>query len=97
MWSTVARTERRGGRKIPTPRPLVLRRRCQHRTLAHSDMAFLTVYLVSMDLGHLATRCSIMNIHLCILYLHTYCLSVAIPEAKNQSQVLNPFKNTLQL
>jgi hypothetical protein len=40
MWTTVARTKRRRGRKIPTPRRLVLRHRCQHRNLAHSDMAF---------------------------------------------------------
>jgi hypothetical protein len=39
-WATVARTKPRGGRKILLPRPLVLRHRCQHRNLAHSDIAF---------------------------------------------------------
>jgi hypothetical protein len=30
--------------KFLLPRRLVLRHRCQHRNLAHSDMAFFTVY-----------------------------------------------------
>jgi hypothetical protein len=34
--------------KFLLPRRLVLRQRCQHRSLAHSDMAFFTVYICTI-------------------------------------------------